>query len=63
MKKLACKDMGGSDDFVAEGQNEQEVMDKMMMHMKEKHAEMMEGKPEEEMMKMKDMMKEKMMDA
>lgn len=63
MKKLSCKDMGGSDDFVAQGETEQDVMEKMMMHIEEMHADMMEEKSDEEMMKMKDMMKEKMMDT
>lgn len=62
MKMLACRDMGGSDDFVAKGENEQEVMDKMAEHVKVAHPEMMEGKSDEEMMKMKEMMKEKMKD-
>jgi predicted small metal-binding protein len=62
MKKLSCKDMGMSDEFVAKGETEQEVMDKMMEHAKEIHADMVEGKSEEEMMGMKDMMKEKMQD-
>lgn len=55
--------MGMSDDFVAEGQDEQEVMDKMMAHAKEMHADMMAGKTDEEMMEMKEMMKEKMTDV
>jgi predicted small metal-binding protein len=60
MKTLSCKDMGGSDDFVAKGDTEEAVMEKMNMHVKEMHPEMMEGKSEEDMMKMKEMMKMKM---
>jgi predicted small metal-binding protein len=60
MKMLSCKDMGGSDDFVAKGETEQEVMDMMEKHVKEMHADMMEGKSEEEMTKMKEEMKIKM---
>ncbi|MFA5872298.1 MAG: DUF1059 domain-containing protein [Parcubacteria group bacterium] len=62
MKTLSCKDIGMSDDFVAKGETEQEVMDKMMGHAKEMHADMLAGKSEEEMTKMKDMMKDKMKD-
>jgi predicted small metal-binding protein len=62
MKTLSCKDMGGSDDFVAKGDTEEAVMEKMNMHVKEMHPEMMEGKSEEDMTKMKEMMKTKMKD-
>ncbi|OGI26726.1 MAG: hypothetical protein A2359_03570 [Candidatus Moranbacteria bacterium RIFOXYB1_FULL_43_19] len=62
MKTLSCQDMGMSDNFVAKGATEEEVMDKMMMHAKEMHKDMMEGKSDEEMMEMKKMMKEKMKD-
>lgn len=60
MKTLSCKDMGASDDFVAKGETKEAVMEKMDMHVKEIHPEMMEGKSEEDIMKMKGMMKEKM---
>jgi len=63
MKMLSCKDMGGSDDFVAKGETKQEIMDKMAAHAKEAHPEMMEGKSEEEKMKMMEMMKEKIKDG
>jgi predicted small metal-binding protein len=62
MKMLSCKDIGMSDDFVAKGATEDEVMDKMMVHAKEVHMDMMEGKSEEEMTDMKKMMKEKIKD-
>jgi predicted small metal-binding protein len=62
MKMLACKDMGGGDGFVAKGDTEEAVMDKMMVHVKEMHPEMMEGKSEKDMMEMKKMMKVKMKD-
>jgi len=62
MKTLSCQDMGMNDDFVAKGATEDEVMDKMMMHAKEMHKDMMEGKSEEEMTEMKKTMKEKMKD-
>lgn len=62
MKMLACNDMGGSDGFVAKGMTEEEVMENMKKHMMEMHPEMMEGKSEEEMMKMKEMMKMNMKD-
>jgi predicted small metal-binding protein len=62
MKTLACADMGMNDGFVAKGADEAEVMEKMMEHVKEMHADMIEGKSEEDMMKMKEMMKEKMKD-
>ena len=62
MKSLSCKDMGMSDDFVAKGETEEEVIGKMSEHAKKMHADMMEGKSEEDMMKMKEMMKEKMKD-
>ena len=54
--------MGGNDDFVAKGMTEEEVMEKMMGHVKEMHPEMMEGKSDEEMMKMKETAKMKMKD-
>jgi predicted small metal-binding protein len=62
MKTLACKDMGMTDEFVAKGATEEEIMEKMMEHAKEMHPEMLEGKSEEDMMKMKEMMKMKMKD-
>jgi predicted small metal-binding protein len=62
MKSLSCQDMGMSDDFVAKGETEEDVIEKMTEHAKEMHADMMEGKSEEDMMKMKEMMKEKMKD-
>lgn len=62
MKTLSCKDMGASDDFVAKGDTEEVVMEKMMTHAKEMHPEMLEGKSEEDIMKMKETMKEKMKD-
>lgn len=60
MKMLSCRDMGGNDDFVAKGNTEEEVMEKMQEHAKMMHPEMVEEKSEEEMTKMKEMMKEKM---
>lgn len=54
--------MGGSDDFVAKGETEQEVMDMMEKHVKEMHAEMMKGKSEEKMMKLREMAKMKIKD-
>jgi predicted small metal-binding protein len=63
MKMLSCRDMGSGDDFVAKGNTEQEVMDKMMEHVKEMHPGKMEGMSEDEKMKMMDMAKMKMKDA
>jgi predicted small metal-binding protein len=63
MKMLSCKDMGMDDDFVARGETEQEVMDKMMKHAREMHSDKMMGKTNEEMMEMQNMMKMKMKDA
>lgn len=63
MKMLACKDIGGNDDFVAKGETEDEVMMKMEQHIKEMHPEMMTGMSEEEMMKMKEESKMKIKDA
>ena len=59
---LACRDIGGNDDFVAKAETEQEVMDMMEKHIKEMHPEMMEGKSEEDIMKMKEMSKMKIKD-
>jgi predicted small metal-binding protein len=43
MKTLSCKDMGDATcDFVAKGETDQEVMDMMMAHVKEKHADVMQ---------------------
>jgi predicted small metal-binding protein len=56
---LSCKMMGADDEFFAKGNTEEEVMAKMMVHVKEKHPEKMEGMSEE---KMKEMMKSKIKD-
>lgn len=52
MKKLACKSMGTNCDFVAMGKTEEEVMGKMMEHMKMEHPDKMMEK-EKMMMDMK----------
>jgi len=62
MKMLACKDIGGNDDFIAKGATVEEVMEKMEAHIKEMHPEMMEGLSEEDIMKMKEMSKMKIKD-
>lgn len=62
MKMLACKDIGGSDDFVAKGMTEEEVMETMKKHIMEMHPELMEGKSEEDKMKMMEMSKMKIKD-
>lgn len=54
--------MGGDDGFVAKGETEDEVMMNMEEHVKEMHPDMMAGKSEEEMTKMKEMMKMKIKD-
>jgi predicted small metal-binding protein len=51
--------MGMSDDFVASGETEQEVIDKMMKHAREMHSDMMMSKTKEEMMDMQNAMKMK----
>jgi len=44
MKTLSCKDMGDpSCNFVAKGETDQEVVDTMMAHVKEKHADVMQN--------------------
>ncbi len=62
MKTLACKDMGIDCPHVIKGETEEEVVDKMMEHMKMEHKEdmkeMMKGHTKKEM---KEMMKEKIM--
>ncbi len=62
MKKLSCKDMGMSDDFVAEGETKEEVMEKMTEHAKMAHKDMMEKMSPEEMEDMKKKMEENMKD-
>ncbi|GEM_PF-885026 len=57
MKKLSCLKMGTADcDMIVTGETEQEVMDKIMAHAKEVHAdklkEMSSTMSEEEMMNM-----------
>lgn len=63
MKTLSCRDMGMTDDFVAKGETEEEVVQKAKEHAmevhKEKMEEMMKTMSEEDMMKM---MKEKIKD-
>lgn len=57
MKQLSCADMGDSRcSFVAKGENEKEVMNKMMNHIKMDHPAQA-TMPEDDMMKM---MKDKM---
>ena len=58
MKTLACKDMGETScDFVAKGETDKEIMDKMMEHVKKEHPDMA-SMPKGDMMKMmKDNMK------
>jgi len=47
MKTLSCKDMGdASCDFVAKGETDEEVVNAMMAHVKEKHADKAGGDPE-----------------
>jgi predicted small metal-binding protein len=62
MKTLSCRDMGMGDGFMAKGETEQEVMDKMMEHVKEMHPDMMEGKSDEDIVKLKEDMRMKMKD-
>ncbi len=56
MKKLSSRDLGLNDDFVAEGETDEEVMQKMKEHGQQFHAEevkkMMETMSEEEMIAM-----------
>jgi predicted small metal-binding protein len=59
MKTLACKDMGIDDGFMVKGATDEEVMGKMMEHVKMAHADKMAGTSEEDMKKM---MMEKIMD-
>jgi predicted small metal-binding protein len=54
--------MGMDDGFMAKGEAEQEVMDKMMEHVKEMHPDMMEGKSDEDIVKLKEDMRMKMKD-
>lgn len=50
MKMLSCAAMGDATcGFVAKGETDQEVMDMMVAHVKEKHPEKMEGMNMEEM--------------
>jgi len=48
MKKLTCKDMGVDCPFVAEGNTNEEVKEKMMKHGHEMHDEMMHGLSDED---------------
>lgn len=60
MKMLSCASMGDATcDFVAKGETDQEVMDMMMAHVKEKHPDKMGM----DMEAMKSMMMSKMQDA
>lgn len=51
MKTLSCEDLGIDDGYVAKGETEEEVLDKMMEHIKMKHAEKLENTSEKEMKK------------
>ena len=49
MKKLSCKEMGGGDcDFTAEGETNEEVIQKIYAHASEAHPEKLQGMSEEE---------------
>jgi predicted small metal-binding protein len=64
MKKLACKALGKECDFVAVGSTEDEVMEKMMEHVKMDHPDVLEMMNDEMKKKeMMDMMKMKMEDV
>ena len=52
MKTLNCKDVSGMCDFVAEGETNEEVKQKLADHGKEAHPEEMSKMTEEEKMKM-----------
>ncbi|MFC1756358.1 DUF1059 domain-containing protein [Patescibacteria group bacterium] len=50
MKKLSCKDLGiDTCSFVAEGETNEAVKEKMMQHGHEAHDEKMHGMSDEEM--------------
>lgn len=38
MKEIRCRDLGFSDDFVARGQTEEEVMEKLSEHARKEHG-------------------------
>ena len=63
MMKLKCDDVmpGLGCDFVAEGATKEEVVQKMMEHGNVVHADLMEGKSEEEQKMAMETMKETMM--
>lgn len=63
MKTLSCRDMGEDDDFVARGMTEDEVLNKMIEHHRKMHSEKMSGMSDDEMMKMKGMMRGKIMEG
>ena len=48
MKRVSCKDVGGEDDFVAEGETDEEVKKKLGEHAMANHAESYEKMSEEE---------------
>jgi predicted small metal-binding protein len=49
---LSCKAMGGDDGFFAKGKTNEEVIAKMMDHVKKAHPDKMTGMSEEDMKKM-----------
>jgi len=49
MYTLACRDLGMECDFVAEGATKEEAMENSKAHAMVAHADMMEGKTDEEM--------------
>jgi predicted small metal-binding protein len=57
MKILACKNMGGSDNYFAKGNSDDEVINKMLNHMREAHPEKLENISEERMRTLKNTMK------
>lgn len=52
MKSLACADFGGDCHFVAEGNSDEEVMQKMWKHIQKDHPDKMEDTSKDETMKM-----------
>lgn len=57
---LSCKAMGAECDFVAKGETDEEVKNKMMEHVKMAHSDMMKNMTEEKKKEMMMKMDEKM---
>ncbi|HUE86937.1 MAG TPA: DUF1059 domain-containing protein [Vicinamibacterales bacterium] len=58
MKELGCRDLGGECDFVASGENNEDVKRRLFEHAAEAHPEKLAGMTPEEQAQMQERMDE-----